>query len=224
MRLYDYWRSSAAYRVRIALNFKGLAYEQVAVDLRAGAQRAPEFLALNPQGLVPVLEDDGAVLTQSLPILNYLEERYPERSLLPKDLPGRAARARHRGRDRLRDPPAQQPPRAAVPRARARRSTRPRGAPGITTGSPKASARSRRCSRAAPASSASATRPARRRLPRAAGLQRQALRLRPRALPDDPPDRRALPRDRGLRPRRPRAPARRGALTDHPCQRSAVTQ
>ncbi len=90
MRLYDYWRSSAAYRVRIALNFKGLAYEQVAVDLRAGAQRAPEFLALNPQGLVPVLDDDGAVLTQSLPILNYLEERYPERSLLPKDLPGRA--------------------------------------------------------------------------------------------------------------------------------------
>jgi len=90
MRLYDYWRSSAAYRVRIALNFKELAYEQVAVDLRAGAQRAPEFLALNPQGLVPVLEDGDAVLTQSLPILNYLEERYPERSLLPKDLPGRA--------------------------------------------------------------------------------------------------------------------------------------
>ena len=70
MRLYDYWRSSAAYRVRIALEFKGLEYEQVAVDLRAGAQRAPEFLALNPQGLVPVLEDGGAVLTQSLPILN----------------------------------------------------------------------------------------------------------------------------------------------------------
>jgi maleylpyruvate isomerase len=90
MRLYDYWRSSAAYRVRIALNFKGLAYEQVAVDLRAGAQRAPEFLALNPQGLVPVLEDDGAVLTQSLPILNYLEERYPEPALLPRDAPGRA--------------------------------------------------------------------------------------------------------------------------------------
>jgi maleylacetoacetate isomerase len=90
MRLYDYWRSSAAYRVRIALNFKGLGYEQVAVDLRAGAQRTPEFLAINPQGLVPVLEDDGAVLTQSLPILNYLEERYPEPALLPKDAPGRA--------------------------------------------------------------------------------------------------------------------------------------
>jgi maleylpyruvate isomerase len=90
MRLYDYWRSSAAYRVRIALNFKGLAYEQVAIDLRAGAQRTPEFLELNPQGLVPVLEDDGVRLTQSLPILNYLEERYPEPALLPKDAAGRA--------------------------------------------------------------------------------------------------------------------------------------
>src|SRR5262245_3897415 len=90
MRLYDYWRSSAAYRVRLALNFKDLRYEQVPVDLRSGAQRTPEFLEINPQGLVPVLEDDGAVLTQSLPILNYLEERYPEPALLPKDAPGRA--------------------------------------------------------------------------------------------------------------------------------------
>jgi maleylpyruvate isomerase len=90
MRLYDYWRSSAAYRVRIALNFKGLTYEQVPIDLRAGAQRTPEFLEINPQGLVPVLEDDGVRLTQSLPILNYLEERYPEPALLPRDAPGRA--------------------------------------------------------------------------------------------------------------------------------------
>jgi maleylacetoacetate isomerase len=90
MRLYDYWRSSAAYRVRLALNYKGLSYEQIAIDLRAGAQRTPEFLEINPQGLVPVLEDDGARLTQSLPILNYLEERYPEPALLPADLPNRA--------------------------------------------------------------------------------------------------------------------------------------
>ena len=90
MRLYDYWRSSAAYRVRLALNYKGLRYQQVPVDLRKNAQRTAEFLEINPQGLVPVLEDDGVVLTQSLPILNYLEERYPEPALLPKDAAGRA--------------------------------------------------------------------------------------------------------------------------------------
>jgi maleylacetoacetate isomerase len=90
MRLYDYWRSSAAYRVRLALNYKALIYEQVAINLRDGEQRTPEFLEINPQGLVPVLEDDGARLTQSLPILNYLEERYPEPALLPRDPAGRA--------------------------------------------------------------------------------------------------------------------------------------
>jgi maleylpyruvate isomerase len=90
MLLYDYWRSSAAYRVRIALGLKGLAYQRRAVNLRAGEQRSPGFLEINAQGLVPVLEDDGVRLTQSLPILNYLEERYPEPALLPPDLPGRA--------------------------------------------------------------------------------------------------------------------------------------
>ncbi|MGH6943455.1 MAG: maleylacetoacetate isomerase [Geminicoccaceae bacterium] len=90
MRLYDYWRSSAAYRVRIALNLKGLAYEQVAIDPRAGAQRRPDFLQLNPQGLVPYLEDDGKGFGQSLAIIEYLDERHPKPPLLPEDPEARA--------------------------------------------------------------------------------------------------------------------------------------
>ena len=70
--LYDYWRSSAAYRVRIALNLAGIPYRTVAVDLLKGEQRSPENLARNPQGLVPTLEIDGLVLTQSMAILEYL--------------------------------------------------------------------------------------------------------------------------------------------------------
>lgn len=92
MKLYDYFRSTAAYRVRIALNLKGLAYERTPVNLlRDGGQhRVPEYRALNPQALVPALEDDGAVLSQSLAIIEYLEEKYPEPPLLPKSALDRA--------------------------------------------------------------------------------------------------------------------------------------
>jgi maleylpyruvate isomerase len=81
--LHGYWRSGTSYRTRIALNIKGVAYEQVAVDLRAGDQRSAAFRALNPQGLVPALETADGVLTQSSAILEWLEERYPEPPLLP---------------------------------------------------------------------------------------------------------------------------------------------
>lgn len=84
MRLYTYFRSSAAYRVRIALNVKGIDHEAVPVDLRPGAHRRPEYLAINPQGLVPALEDGAAVLGQSLAIIEYLEETHPEPPLLPR--------------------------------------------------------------------------------------------------------------------------------------------
>jgi maleylpyruvate isomerase len=86
MKLHGYFRSSAAYRVRIALNLKGLRAEHLSHHLRKGEQCAPAYLAINPQGLVPTLEDDtGAVITQSLAIIEWLEETHPIPPLLPKD-------------------------------------------------------------------------------------------------------------------------------------------
>ena len=90
MILHGYWRSGAAYRTRIALNLKGLNYEQRGVDLRAGAQHSEAFRALNPQGLVPALEIGGAVLIQSPAILEWLEEAHPAPPLLPADRVDRA--------------------------------------------------------------------------------------------------------------------------------------
>src|SRR5215472_6513508 len=93
MKLYGYFRSSAAYRVRIALGLKGLAYEYAAVHLRKGEQRASQYLAINAQALVPTLEDDRGSFAQSLAIIEYLDERYPQPPLLP-EVPEARARVR----------------------------------------------------------------------------------------------------------------------------------
>jgi maleylpyruvate isomerase len=92
MKLYDYFRSSAAYRVRIGLNLKGLAYESIPVHLvrDGGEQLKPEYRAVNPGALVPALEDGDAVITQSLAILEYLDEMHPMAPLMPRDALGRA--------------------------------------------------------------------------------------------------------------------------------------
>ena len=83
--LHDYFRSSAAYRVRIALNLKGVEYDRHSVNLAAGGQKAPAYRALNPQGFVPMLEIDGLKLTQSLAIAVYLDQKFPEPPLMPRD-------------------------------------------------------------------------------------------------------------------------------------------
>lgn len=91
MKLIGYFRSSAAFRVRIALNLKGIAVEHASRHLRKGEQSSADYVAINPQKLVPALVlDDGQVLTQSLAIMEYLEETHPEPPLLPKDPVGRA--------------------------------------------------------------------------------------------------------------------------------------
>jgi maleylacetoacetate isomerase/maleylpyruvate isomerase len=90
LRLYTYFRSSAAFRVRIALNLKGLGYAPSFVHLAKGEHLEPAYRAVNPQGLVPALEVDGALLAQSIAIMEYLEETHPRPPLLPADALGRA--------------------------------------------------------------------------------------------------------------------------------------
>ncbi len=91
LTLHNYYRSSTSYRVRIALAMKGISYDYVPHHLRLGAHLEPDYLAVNPQGLVPALIlEDGTMLSQSLAIIEYLDETHPEPPLLPADAPGRA--------------------------------------------------------------------------------------------------------------------------------------
>jgi maleylacetoacetate isomerase len=90
VKLYTFFRSSAAYRVRIALNIKGIEHETVALNLPNGDHRQPRFVALNPHRTIPVLDDDGVVLMQSLAIIEYLDTRYPAPRLIPADAIERA--------------------------------------------------------------------------------------------------------------------------------------
>lgn len=102
MKLYGFWRSIASYRVRVALHLKGLDFEEPQVNLLAGHQFTPEFLAINPSGAVPALDIDGHMLTQSMAIMEYLEERYPTPPLLPAD-PFDRAEARALAQDTVAD-------------------------------------------------------------------------------------------------------------------------
>jgi maleylacetoacetate isomerase/maleylpyruvate isomerase len=90
MKLYTFYRSSAAYRVRLALNIKRLTCEHIPKAFSKNEHRAPDYLALNPQGLIPALEHDGAVLSQSLAIIEFLDEKYPDPPLLPAEPLARA--------------------------------------------------------------------------------------------------------------------------------------
>ncbi len=91
IKMYGFWRSAASFRVRIAMNLKGVAFEETMIDLDAGIQHSADYLAVNPQAVIPSLQlDDGTLLTQSMAILEYLEERHPSPALLPPDSIGRA--------------------------------------------------------------------------------------------------------------------------------------
>ena len=112
MKLYNYFRSSASFRVRIALELKGLAYEYMPVHLVKGEHKQSGYAAISPSLLVPMLElDDGRRLGQSMAIIEYLDQIHPEPALLPAD-------ALERAQVRARDPPAEQPAGAEVPGAR----------------------------------------------------------------------------------------------------------
>lgn len=125
MKLYSFFRSSSSYRVRIALNLKGLSYEYVPVHLSRGGgeQFTPAFRGLNPQALVPVLQDGDTRLVQSLAIIEYLDEIHPPPPLLPDTPVGRARAGTGTGH-RLRDPSAQQSSGAALSHRDARRDGR----------------------------------------------------------------------------------------------------
>ena len=227
LRLHSYWRSSAAYRVRLALEYKGLPFDYLPVHLLRGGgeQFGADYLRINPQSRVPALEVDGEVLTQSMAILEWLEEQFPD---TPRLLPGQRARARAgaqpRAADRRRHPAAAEHGRGALP-ARAARLLRRAGA---RTGCANGSAAG--CGRWSSAWIASRHRPLlprrcadpRGRLPGAAVLCVAALRRRSGAVPADRRDRRGLPRARGLPARGAGAAARRRDLSADPAPRAVA--
>ncbi len=90
IKLYNHFRNSAGYRARIALNLKSVSYEHVSIPLMSNAHQTPEFLAMNPQGLIPALEVDGHMIAQSFAIIDYLDRTYPEPPLYPEDPMARA--------------------------------------------------------------------------------------------------------------------------------------